>query len=63
MSIYEDPDAPEALFLPETGLQYGCLHFARLVRREEIEALVRAIGDLPDPLTRRILLKIVELSA
>jgi soluble lytic murein transglycosylase-like protein len=28
---YGFTDAPEALFLPETGLQYGCLHFARLL--------------------------------
>jgi hypothetical protein len=55
MSIYEDPDAVAQLADMDM--------YDEMVRREEIEALVRAIGDLPDPLTRRILLKIVELSA
>ena len=30
--------------------------------REEVKALRKAIGDVPDPLLRRILYKIVELS-
>lgn len=54
MSLYEDPDAVAQLADADM--------YDDMIRREEIEALVTAVGALPDPLLRRILLKLVELA-
>lgn len=54
MNIYEVEEAIEQLAQEDLA--------DTLEHRKAVEALMKAIGDLSDPLLRRILYKIVELS-